>query len=161
MTTLTLEQIADLTNSELVGDPSHEITGIESLDLAGPDDISFLDDPKYGKSKYEKAMRESNAGAIFIIPSISRDDTGNYLLTSEPSKAFQQVLEHFHSHADVSSGFEGIHPTAVIHPGASLAADVTVHPQAVIDRGVVIGPGTVIGAACVIGPDVTIGEECL
>lgn len=41
-----------------------------------------------------------------------------------------------------------IHPTAIVHPRAKLAASVEVGPYAVIDEGVAIGEG------CVIGPHV-------
>jgi UDP-N-acetylglucosamine acyltransferase len=51
-----------------------------------------------------------------------------------------------------------IHPTAIVHPGAKLAADVTVGPYAVIEDNVVIGKGTKIGAHTVIKPFVDIGE---
>jgi UDP-N-acetylglucosamine acyltransferase len=53
------------------------------------------------------------------------------------------------------------HPTAIIHPGARLAADVTVGPYAVIGEHVTIGAGTAIGAHCVIEGWTEIGEACV
>ncbi len=53
------------------------------------------------------------------------------------------------------------HPTAIIHPGARLAADVTVGPYAVIGEHVSIGAGTQIGAHCVIEGWTEIGEACV
>jgi UDP-N-acetylglucosamine acyltransferase len=52
------------------------------------------------------------------------------------------------------------HPTAIIHPGARLAADVTVGPYAVIGEHVTVGAGTTIGAHCVIEGWTEIGEAC-
>lgn len=52
-----------------------------------------------------------------------------------------------------------IHPTAIVHPGAELAADVEVGPYAVIGEHVKIGKGTRIGAHAVIDGWTTIGEE--
>ena len=52
-----------------------------------------------------------------------------------------------------------IHPTAIIQPGAELAADVEVGPYAVIGGNVKIGRGTKIGAHTVIDGWTTIGEE--
>jgi UDP-N-acetylglucosamine acyltransferase len=52
-----------------------------------------------------------------------------------------------------------IHPTAVIHPGAALAADVSVAAYAVIGDGVEIGSGTSIGAHAVIYGPTTIGRD--
>jgi UDP-N-acetylglucosamine acyltransferase len=53
------------------------------------------------------------------------------------------------------------HPTAVIHPGARLAPDVTVGPYSVIGEHVTIGAGTQVGAHCVIEGWTDIGEACV
>ena len=52
-----------------------------------------------------------------------------------------------------------IHPTAIIDPGAELAADVKVGPYCVIGAGVEIGAGTVIGPHVVIQGPTRIGES--
>lgn len=52
-----------------------------------------------------------------------------------------------------------IHPTAIVHPDAVLAADVVVQPYAVIGQHVRIGAGTVVGPHCVIDGQTTIGER--
>jgi len=52
-----------------------------------------------------------------------------------------------------------IHPTAIVHPGAVLADDVTVGPYTVIEDKVKIGRGTKIGPHTVIKPFVEIGED--
>jgi UDP-N-acetylglucosamine acyltransferase len=53
-----------------------------------------------------------------------------------------------------------IHSSAVVDPGAELAADVAVGAYAVIGPRVVIGAGTRIGPHAVIHQDTTIGEQC-
>lgn len=50
-----------------------------------------------------------------------------------------------------------IHPTAIIHPGAELAADVEVGPYAVIDAGVVLGAGCRLGPHVYLTGQTTIG----
>lgn len=52
-----------------------------------------------------------------------------------------------------------IHPTAVIYPGAELAADVEIGPFAVIGPFVRIGRGTSVGAHAVVEGWTEIGEE--
>jgi len=52
-----------------------------------------------------------------------------------------------------------IHPTALVDPGAQLAADVAVGPYAVIGAGVQIGAGSQVGAHCVIDGCTTIGSN--
>ncbi len=53
-----------------------------------------------------------------------------------------------------------IHPTAIIHPGAELSADVVVGPYAVIDEEVRVGSGCRIHAHTHIASYTTIGERC-
>ncbi len=53
-----------------------------------------------------------------------------------------------------------IHSTAVVDPGAQIAADVSVGPFAVIGADVEIGAGTTIGPHVVIDPFVRIGPQC-
>ncbi len=52
-----------------------------------------------------------------------------------------------------------IHPTALVDPGAQLAADVAVGPYAVIGASVQIGAGSQVGAHCVIDGCTTIGSN--
>ena len=52
-----------------------------------------------------------------------------------------------------------IHPTAVIHPGAKLAADVTVGAYSTVGEHVEIGPGTWIGSHVVLEGRTTIGAR--
>lgn len=57
----TLSQIADLTNSEFVGDPNFIITGINEIHVVNKGEIVFVDHPKY----YTKALN-SLATTILI-----------------------------------------------------------------------------------------------
>lgn len=52
-----------------------------------------------------------------------------------------------------------IHPSAIVHPSARLAAGVTVGPYAVIGEHVRIGEGTSIGAHAVVTGHTTIGRD--
>jgi UDP-N-acetylglucosamine acyltransferase len=52
-----------------------------------------------------------------------------------------------------------IHPTAIVHPGARLAAGVSVGPYSVIGEHVEIGEGTTIGAHVVIDGRTRIGKS--
>ncbi len=52
-----------------------------------------------------------------------------------------------------------IHPSAVIHPNAQLADDVTVGPFSVIEKNVSIDEGTVVGPHVVINGHTSIGKK--
>lgn len=154
--TFSLRELATLTDSKLVGDPDYCISNVESLELATPSDASFL-----ANQRYEKAMLKSQAGVVFVASSEGLPSNRNFLLHSDPSRAFQQAAEAFYGTGNELSGFEGIHETAVIHPTATLGKNCVIGPNAVIDKNVIIGDSTTISAGCYIGPSVKIGSFCL
>ncbi|MDG5815759.1 acyl-ACP--UDP-N-acetylglucosamine O-acyltransferase [Chitinispirillales bacterium ANBcel5] len=54
----------------------------------------------------------------------------------------------------------GIHPTAIIEPGAQIGENVTIGPYTVIESDVVIGAESTIGPHVVIGNGTRIGNKC-
>ena len=150
-----LKTLAELTESSLVGNPDHEIYGVADLETAGPCDASF-----FSNQKYKQALNHSKAGVLFIDSKVHCDGEKNYLISDNPSKAFQILIDLLHPPRKTPSGFEGIHPTAVIHPTARVGHNVTIGPYAVLDEHVEIGESTFIGASVYIGPRSTIGSFC-
>lgn len=153
---LKLKELAELTESQLIGNSDHEINGVADLETATSKQASFLSNPRY-----LQAMKHSKAGVIFIDHETERSEGVNYLLSNHPSKAFQRLIDFIHPSSNAPSGFTGIHSTAVIHASAQIGSQVTIGPHAVIDEGVKIGNGTFIGAGSYIGQNTHIGENCL
>lgn len=151
----TLGELATLTGSKLVGNANHVIKGVADLESATAEDVSFLANPRY-----EKAMLGSGAGAVFITPETPAPAGRNFLVTSNPSEAFQIVVHIFYKDRRFFSAYTGVHPTAVIHSSAIIGESVTIGPHAVIDKNVSIGKETTISAGCYIGPGVVIGMQC-
>ncbi|CUI16528.1 UDP-3-O-[3-hydroxymyristoyl] glucosamine N-acyltransferase [Candidatus Protochlamydia naegleriophila] len=151
-----LQELATITNCKLVGNPTHLIRNVADLENASSEDASFLANPRY-----LQAMKDSKAGVIFIDSQAPLVDGKNYLVSEQPSRAFQQLVDTLFPQRVHPSGFTGIHPTAVIHDTAQIADGVTIGPQAVIDEGVVIGAHTFIGAGSYIGACTQIGQNCL
>lgn len=152
----TLQQLATLTQSRLIGDPHYKITNVADLESATPHDASFLANPRY-----EGAMRRSQAGVVFIGENIADTAGKNFLVTKDPSQAFQTLIEAFYEQTDGQSGFEGIHPTAIIHPTSNIGQHATIGPYVVIDQHVTIGERVTIGASSYVGPRCTIGDDTL
>lgn len=150
-----LATLATLTNSQLVGNAKHLISNVSDLETATPQDASFFSNPRY-----HQAMVHSNAGVIFVSSQTNMIEGKNYLISDQPSQAFQRLIDFLHPPREFPSGFKGIHPTAVIHETAQLEEGVTVCPLAIIDEHVKIGTGTFIGSGVYIGPETTIGSKC-
>ena len=149
----TLDHLAAATAARLVGDPGIAITGVNTLDEASPEDLSFLANPRY-----REAMKKSAAGVVCVDPQTPLIEGKNYLVSDDPSRIFQIVAELFHPRS--TSAFVGIHPTAVVHETAIIEPHVSIGPYAVIDQRVRIGEGTRIGPHVSIGHDVEIGSHC-
>jgi UDP-3-O-[3-hydroxymyristoyl] glucosamine N-acyltransferase len=150
-----LDTLAIFTDCQLIGDPNHEISGVADLETATSQDASF-----FSNSRYQQAMKNSNAGVIFVDAQTPLLEGKNYLISNQPSRSFQQLVDAFHPARQSPSGFKGIHPSAVIHETAQLEEGVSIGPHAVIDEGVKIGAGTFIGAGSYVGPDTCIGHSC-
>lgn len=154
MSRYTLSELAAKTAASFIGDPNAIITGVNTLDEAGSEDISFLANPKYSE-----AMKKSLAGAICIDPLTAPIENKNYLVSESPSRTFQIIAELLLA-STLKSGFTGIHPTAIIHPTSNIHPTVQIGPYAVIDQGCTIGANTVISAHVSIGYGVEIGDHC-
>lgn len=152
----TLAELAKLTHSRLVGNPNHTIQDVAPLESATEHDASFLGNPRY-----ENAMQKSQAGVVFVTQDTLQQAGRNFLVTENPSQAFQQVVEAFHPNASELSGFKEIHLSAVIHPTCQIGLHVTIGPHVVLDKDVSIGNNTFIGAGCYIGPGTIVGDDCV
>jgi len=152
--TFTLEQLAETSGGELVGDPSLQITGAASLAEATPGEVSF-----FANRKYIGLLRKTRASAVFVPADFAESIPAAQIRVSNPTKAFEQVVLKF---APKPITFApGIHPTAVIDPSAQLGQRVSIQPHAVIEAGARIGDDTIIGAGGYIGHETTIGSSCL
>lgn len=151
----TLAELAAKTAAQLSGDPAAIVTGVNTLDEASASDASFLANPRY-----REAMKKSAAGVVCVDPETPRQEGKNYLIASDPSRAFQIIAELLLLTENKGSGFTGIHPTAVIHETAQIGPNVSIGPHAVIDRNAKIGAGSQIGPNVSIGYEVEIGANC-
>lgn len=152
--TLTLQEIADLCDGELNGDPAGEITGVASLDEAVEGEIAFYNNPKY-----MPRLRSTRASAVFVPTDFSEKTSAAQIRVGDPSKAFEQVVLKL---APKPVTFPaGIHSTAIVDPSAKIGARVSLQPYVVIEANVSIGDETVIGAGSYLGHETKIGSGCL
>ena len=150
---LTLKQLADQSDGELVGDPALQITGAASLSEAMPGEISF-----FANRKYMDLLRKTRASAIFVPPNFTGPINAAQVRVSNPTKAFEQVVLKF---APKPITFApGIHPSAVVDPSTQLGKGVSIQPLAVIEAGAKIGDDTIIGAGSYVGHETVIGSAC-
>jgi UDP-3-O-[3-hydroxymyristoyl] glucosamine N-acyltransferase len=146
-----LRSIACIVGGKVTGDDSVIVSGVNTLEKAGPSDLSFLAD-----RRYLGAMRKSRAGAIICPDDI--DSPGKTLLhVPNPHLAFGKAVELFHPEWGGEGG--GIHPTAILGEGVGLGDKVTIGPYAVIGEGSRLADGVSVGPLVSIGSDVEIGKD--
>ncbi|HVK54280.1 MAG TPA: UDP-3-O-(3-hydroxymyristoyl)glucosamine N-acyltransferase [Burkholderiales bacterium] len=148
---LTLNELARRFGGEVVGDGGVQLAGINTLERAQSGEISFL-----SNAKYNKLLAATGASAV-IVGAADRDATElPRLVTQNPYLYFARVTAFFHPPAIPRPG---IHPSAVIEPGASIAASASVGPFAYIAEGVTVGERCIIGSHVSVGQGVVIGDE--
>lgn len=157
-----LADIAAMAKAELVdpGRGGHVITGLASLDEAGPMHLAFFDNLKYAGE-----LKATKAGACLVSPRFEAQVPAHVavLRVAQPFRAFVRIAREWHGDTlrpQSWVGNDGIAPSAIIDPSARLEDGVIVDPLAVIGPDVEIGTGTVIGVGAVIGPGVKIGRDC-
>jgi UDP-3-O-[3-hydroxymyristoyl] glucosamine N-acyltransferase len=152
--TFTLQELAMMSGGELVGDPELKITGAASLAEAALGEISFFVD-----RKYIALLRKTRASAVFVPVDFAEKTSAAQIRVPKPAKAFEQLVLKL---APKPVTFTpGIHPSAIVDPGAILGERVSIQPLAVIEAGTKIGDDTIIGAGSYIGPETVIGASCL
>lgn len=133
------------------------ITGVGSLDWAGPSEIACV----RGASDLD-ALPRCGAGACLLRAEHAArlPATVLGLIVDEPAEAFAKVAaELFPGYRERQPLFgPGVAAGALVHPEARLEPDVSIDPGAVIGPGVEIGRGSLIGANAVIGANVRIGR---
>jgi len=149
-----LAEIADLVGGKVEGDGMVSVSGVADLLGAGPGDLSFFAHPRY-----ETAARQTKAAALLVGPQAPKDLGRARIRVANPSAAFTRVAMLF-APAE-SPRLTGVHPSAIVAPGADLGRRVGIGPHVVIEEGVRIGDGTQIGAGSYLGRDVRIGADCV
>lgn len=161
---LSLGQIAQQLNAELIGDPDICITGLASLQHAKPCDLAFLSNSRYGAQ-----LQHTNAGAVIV----RAEDIGTYngaaLVVLNPYAAYAGLTHLFDQTPKPSLG---VHSTAVIaasasiDPTASIGAYVVIEDHVIIEQEVIleshvcIAKGSVIGKQSWLDKHVTIQHHC-
>ncbi len=148
-----LQEIADALGASLRGDPEVRVSGLATLQAAGPGEISFLANPSYGKY-----LKETKAAAVIVSPAVADQAQTNVLLLDNPYLGYAR-LSHWFDPAPVAPA--GIHPTAVVDSSATVSPSASIGPHVVIEADVCIGEQVVVGAGSYIGARSRIGDQSI
>lgn len=142
----TLAELGRRLGAEVRGDAARRITGLGSLESAGPDEISHL-----SSSSYRRLLTQTSAGAVILRQEDAADWAGDALISANPYLAFARLSQLFAEAPELNAG---------THASAVVAADARVDPTAALGPGVVIGARTRIGAGARIHANTVVGADC-
>lgn len=149
--TIKLSALASQLGLEYTG-ADRDISGVNTLEKAGPDDVSFLVNPKYLRQ-----LETTKAGCV--LTSGSYADKVPCALVSE--NVYMDLARVVNSFAKPQGCLNGTHELAYVHPAAEVDDSATIYPFAFVGEGAMIGPKTVVFAGAYVGEGTRIGSGCI
>ncbi len=146
-----VRELAEWLGATYEGDGEKPLVRAAPLETAGAGDLAFV-----GNRKAAQHAESSAADCLIVPADFPNPSRRTVIRAAEPRTAFARALARLHPPAPARPG---VHPTAVVEPGARVADDAEVGPLCSIGDGAEIGARCRIGAGCAIGRRVTIGED--
>ena len=139
--TYTLKEIAQLTDTEYIGDDNFPVKGINEIHVVKNGDVVFVDHPKY----YEKALN-SAATVVLINKKVDCPEGKALLISDDPFRDFNKLSTYFKPFQPASK---------------SISDSAKIGKNTIIQPNVFIGNHVEIGENCLIHPNVTIYDNCM
>jgi len=150
MLAMKLGELAKMLGAELRGNAELEVTGVKGIEEAGPMEVTFVANPKYGG-----LARKTNAAAVLVEPEFPEIEAATLRLKN-PYLAFSRTLGIFYQPPIYAPG---IHPTAVIDPTAVIGEKAHIGAYVVVGSGVKLGSYATLLPHAVLYPGAQIGSH--
>ena len=150
-----LGYIADLTNSNIVGNKDFIVDNLSTLENASNSSITFI-----ANTKYRKHLKNSKSLAIITNQENLEEDHRNYIVNENPYEVYAHVSKLFKS-GNIELENKSIHPSAVISNDVILGKNVSIGANVVIGPNCSIGNNVIIKSNCSIVQDVQISESTI
>jgi UDP-3-O-[3-hydroxymyristoyl] glucosamine N-acyltransferase len=149
-----LADVVAALGGELHGSPDQTISRLAPLETADATSLAFLANPRY------VAKLADTAAACVIVAPAQQDAAiarGAAIVTSDPYLYFARLTQWWAARRR-RAPVVGVHPSAVVEPGALIDASASVGALAFVAAGARIGAGVVIGTHAHIAADAVVGE---
>ena len=127
--------------SRVEGDNGVTVIAVNTLDDAGPGELTFLTNPKY-----RELASHTRASALIVGPKLPVSTPATRLLCTDPYAALSLAIVKIHGYR--------------VHPRWGISPHATVSATAVVGANANIGPGAAIGEHAVVGNNATIYPGC-
>ena len=145
---LTLSEISDYVNGQVIGDKKLLIEGVSEIQDSKVNTITFLSNPIY-----KKYLEKTKSSAVLVKSAEFLGDKSG-IVVENPQLAMAKTLELFYSKKTIK---KNIHPSAIISSKSVISDNVSIGPGAILMSGSTIKNGSSIGANTFIGKNVFVG----
>ena len=169
---LTARELAALVDGQVEGDADVKLHGFAKIEEAGPGEITFIANPKYGHY-----IETTQAAAVLVNEDFPNTREGVTLIrVKDPYSTLAHLLKLAESSKPQPKGIEqpchigeGTEPPSncyigaftYIGKGVSLGEGVKIYPHSYIGDGAIIGRNTVIRSGVQIYEGCRIGNDCI
>jgi UDP-3-O-[3-hydroxymyristoyl] glucosamine N-acyltransferase len=153
-----LKDIVESLGGQLVGDPARVIESIASLEAAGPNAISFLNNARYA------AQLAKTSAACIIVTRAFMDTAmarGDCIVVPDPYLYYARLTQWWKMRKIKGRAAPGVHASAVVSTTAQIDPSATIGPLCVVGDHVRIGAQTVLAAHVTVNDGCQIGQRCL
>ncbi len=151
MPALTVAELATACEGITQGAIDKTIRGANSLEAAGPDELSFV-----SNKKAARAAADSRAGCLIVSHAFDVAGDWSLIRVEDQRSAFARALAKLYP---AQRPAPRIHTSAIIADSAHVAPDCYIGAHSVIGSNARIGPGCIIYDGSHIGDHAVIGEQ--
>jgi UDP-3-O-[3-hydroxymyristoyl] glucosamine N-acyltransferase len=151
-TGFSLDDLAARFGLRVHGDGATRVSGVGTLEGAGPFQLAFLANPLY-----RRQLPHTAAAAVVLREADAGQSPVACLIAADPYVSFARIASLFEARRAPAPG---IHPTAVIDASARIAPGASIGPLAYVGPGCVVDDAAVVGPGCVLGEDCSVGAGC-
>ncbi|MEA3506344.1 MAG: UDP-3-O-(3-hydroxymyristoyl)glucosamine N-acyltransferase [Elusimicrobiota bacterium] len=150
-----LKDIEKITGGKLDGgNPASTVSGVNTINEAGPEDITFL-----SNEKYKSDLDGCSAAAVIISSASDIESKIPQLKVKDPVQAFRKTVELVKG--EIAHPVSGMSDKAIISPDADVQKGAAAGDNVKVEAGARIGAGTILYPGVYIGKDVQLGKNCL
>ncbi len=151
MLEMRVRELAESLGATFEGDGEKELTGVQSLESAGAEDLSFVSSMKM------LGQAEQSAAGCLIVP-LEYPEGRTLIRSGAPRTSFARAVSRL---VPEPARRPGTHATAVVSTEAEIGEGVEIGPHVVIGEGSRIEGYCRIGPGCSIGRRVQIGHDSI
>jgi UDP-3-O-[3-hydroxymyristoyl] glucosamine N-acyltransferase len=153
-----LGDFAALFNTEFIGNPEQEITGINEIHCVEKGDLTFVDHSKY----YQKVLQSAASFIILNTKEYPCPEGKALIFSEDPFEIYNRAVKHFSTFSlstQLVSSSAKIGKNTIIQPGAFVGNDVVIGNNCMIHANVTIQNHVIIGDHVIIHPGTVLGSD--